>query len=114
MRRYGMDPDRLPPEVEVFFEKPTLIESHPIAFAVGVATILVQSYLIMALLLTRHRKRLAEKHALEMGRYFSTVFHENPNPMAVIQVPGGTFKDITRPGKRSTRLAGKGQSGAVR
>ncbi len=94
MQRYGIDPDRVPPDVQVFFETPSLIESHPVAFALGVATILVQSLLIIGLLVTRHRKKRAEKQALEMGRYFSTVFRENPNPMAVIRVADGVFEDI--------------------
>jgi PAS domain S-box-containing protein len=94
MRRYGMDPNRVPPGVEVFFEKPSLIESHPVAFVVGVVTILIQSFLIIVLLVTRHRKKQAEKQALEMGRYFSTVFRENPNPMAVIRVADRVFEDI--------------------
>jgi len=94
MRRYGMNPDEAPDGVEVFFEQPGLIETHPIAFTVAVVTILVQTSLILALLWTRYRKNRAEQQASEMERYFSTVFRESPNPMAVIEAPSGVLRDI--------------------
>lgn len=94
MRRYGMDPKAAPEQIEVFFETPSLLESHPVAFAVGLATILVQTSLIVALLWTRYRKKHAEQQASEMERYFSTVFRESPNPMAVLEAPSGVLKDV--------------------
>ncbi|WP_269540594.1 ATP-binding protein [Cerasicoccus fimbriatus] len=94
MRRYGMDPGAVPDEVEIFFEQPSLIQAHPVAFTVAVVTILVQASLIAALLWTRYRKKRAEQQASEMERYFSTVFRESPNPMAVIEAPSGLLRDI--------------------
>jgi len=47
-RRYKLDSKKLPPGAEVRFERPGLIESHPIAFAVGTGTILIQTLLIIA------------------------------------------------------------------
>ena len=94
MRRYGMDIGALPDPVEVFFEKPRLIESHPVAFAVGITTILIQTSLIAALLWTFCRKRRAEQQALEIERYFSTVFGKSPNPMAVLDATNGVLKDV--------------------
>lgn len=94
MRRYGLNPRLLPPGAELFFEKRSIIETHPVAFSVGLITILVQSLLIGALLLTRYRKKKAEQRAHEMEHYFSTVFERSPNPMAVIRVRDEIFQDI--------------------
>lgn len=94
MKRFKLDPRKLPPEAELLFEKPGLIESHPVAFAVGTATIAIQTFLIVALLITRRRKQRAESQALEMQHYFSTVFYKSPNPMAVLELPSGFFRDV--------------------
>ena len=94
MRRYGLDPKLAPEGVEIFYEYPGLIESHPYAFFFGTMTILVQSLLICSLLWTRYQKQKAENQAHEMERYFATVFEQNPNPMAVIRVSDGTLQDI--------------------
>lgn len=94
MKRFRLDPRKLPPDAELLFRKPGLIESHPIAFAVGTGTIAIQTFLIVALLVTRQRKQRAERLALEMQHYFSTVFYKSPNPMAVLELTSGSFRDI--------------------
>ncbi len=94
LRRYRLNPAKLPADAEILFRKRSIIEAHPVAFAVGTATIAVQSLLIAALLVMRHRKMKAERKAREMEHYFSTVFQKSPNPMAVIGVVDGTFQDI--------------------
>jgi len=105
MKRYGLNPNLLPADAEVFFREPGLIESHPVAIAVGLSTILLQSALIAALLLTYRRKERAEKRTREMENYFSTVFSENPNPTAVIRVRDGTFYDINPAWERLYRTS---------
>jgi PAS domain S-box-containing protein len=113
MQRYGLDPKRLPPEVEVLFESPSLIEAHPVAFFSGLVTIMVQFCWIVALLVARRRQRRAEQKAREMERYFSTVFYENPSPMAVVQVSNGIFVDLNPAWERLygvTREAAVGRS----
>ena len=94
LRRFRLDPRKLPADAEILFRKRGIIETHPVAFAVGTATIAVQSLLIAALLVMRQRKVKAERKAREMEHYFATVFEKSPNPMAVIGVADGTFQDI--------------------
>ncbi len=94
LKRYGLDLRRLPPNAEIFFDDPSFFEAHPVAFAVGSATIVIQTALILALLLARRRQRRAESRASEMERYFSTVFRESPNPMAILETSKGCFRDI--------------------
>jgi PAS domain S-box-containing protein len=94
MRAYGLDSDTLPEDAVVLNSEKSIFETSPIATSFGIFMIVIQSCLIIALLWTRRRRLHAEGKTHEMKHYFSTVFMENPNPMAVVDMRDGVFRNI--------------------
>lgn len=94
MKRHGLDPGRLPGEAELLFRERGLIEAHPFAFTAALVAIVLQTALILSLLLARRRRNRAERKANRMERYFSTVFRESPNPIAILRARDGTIVDV--------------------
>ncbi|WP_308984412.1 ATP-binding protein [Thalassobacterium sedimentorum] len=94
MQRYDLDVESLPAEAKVFYGAPGLLEAHPVFVFLGSTVVLIQTSLILALLWARREKQKAESQAVEMERYFSTVFRESPNPKAVLRVSDCVFQDI--------------------
>lgn len=76
LRRWKIDPSRLPPGSDIRFRPPSLWDEHKLAIIAAVAILLLQTTLIAALLWQRVRRRHAESEARNLGGRLITA-HED-------------------------------------
>jgi len=97
MQRWNLDVQRLPPDSEVRFQPPTLWEAHREAVLIALTALILQTALIIALLVQRYLRQLAEtalrEHRLQlahasrvssMGQLAASLAHELNQPLGAI------------------------------
>lgn len=97
MQRWSLDVQRLPPDSEVRFQPPTLWEAHREAVLIALTALILQTALIIALLVQRYQRQLAENALREqriqlahasrvssMGQLASSLAHELNQPLGAI------------------------------
>ncbi|MCC6194359.1 MAG: sensor histidine kinase [Burkholderiales bacterium] len=67
LRRWNIDPARLPPDSEIRFKPPSIWEEHRVAALATTAALVLQAALIAALMLQRARRRRAEREMQHLG-----------------------------------------------
>jgi signal transduction histidine kinase len=102
IRRWGINERLLPADTVVKFREPTLWEAHRSEVEIGMIVILAQAMLIVALLLERGRRRIAEAEAqkrysemahmnrrVAMGELSASIAHELNQPLGAIHNNAG-------------------------
>ena len=97
MQRCGITTKDLPPGSTVYFRQPTAWEQYRWQILIGVAVILIQTFLIMGLLYEHQRRRRAEVQSLQRmtelahlnrvataGELSASIAHEVKQPLAAI------------------------------
>jgi len=64
VRRWGIDPSRLPPESQIEYREPPLLERYLFYIAAAMSALVAQAALIAALVIQRTRRRKAEHQVL--------------------------------------------------
>lgn len=82
LQRWGIPESRLPPGAEVRFRPPSLWQEHRLLILTGSAIVLLQAFLITALLLQRARRRRAEQDALELSGRLITAHEDERRRLA--------------------------------
>jgi signal transduction histidine kinase len=111
LERWGLKPDRLPPETVVLFKTPGIWEQHSDYVLASVATIVLLSGFIVALLVQRRRRRVAESESAAqrlqlahlmrvsvMGELSGAIAHEINQPLTAILSNAHAALDMVPPG----------------
>ncbi len=111
VRRWGIDPGRIPPDALVRFRTPTLWEAYRNAVLSAVTIILLLSGLVASLLLERRRRRMAEMavqkqhlalaHASRLavaGELTAAIAHEINQPLGAVQTNADTAEVLLQAG----------------
>ena len=99
LRRWGMDPTRVPPQTEVLFRTPTAWERYRWVILAAVGVMILQSILIGLLMAERRQRERAARQAEKaerqvahigriamMGELAATIAHELRQPLAAIRI----------------------------
>ena len=111
VKRWGIDPDLIPPDALVSFRPPTLWQAYRNAVVGAVTVILLLSGLVVSLLLERRRRRKAEidvrkqhtalAHASRLavaGELTAAIAHEINQPLGAAQTNADTAELILQAG----------------
>jgi signal transduction histidine kinase len=103
VKRWGIDPEQIPPDAVVSFRTPTLWQAYRNAVLSAVTIILLLSGLVASLLLERRRRRMAEiavqqqhlalAHASRLavaGELTAAIAHEINQPLGAVQTNADT------------------------
>jgi signal transduction histidine kinase len=82
LRRWNIDPSRLPPGSEIRFRPASLWDEHKIAIIATAAVLALQTALIAALLWQRIRRRHAEREARSLGGRLITAHEDERRRLA--------------------------------
>ena len=94
LRRWNIPESALPPGTLVLYREPTLWERGRNYFIVGIAVILVQTFLILALFWQRARKRRAEAELRRSEEKFSKSFRQSPLVIAITRMSDSRYVDV--------------------
>ena len=94
LRRWNIPESALPPGTLVLYREPTLWQRGQRYFIVGIAVILVQTFLILALFWQRARKRRAEQELRGSEEKFSKSFRESPLAIAITRMSDSRYIDV--------------------
>jgi signal transduction histidine kinase len=111
VKRWGIDPELIPPDATVSFRPPTLWQAYRNAVVAAVTLILLLSGLVVSLLLERRRRRTAEiavrqqhtelAHASRLavaGELTAAIAHEINQPLGAAQTNADTAELILQAG----------------
>jgi signal transduction histidine kinase len=111
VKRWGIDPELIPPDADVRFRPPTLWQAYRNAVVGAVTVILLLSALVVSLLLERRRRRTAEiavrkqhtelAHASRLavaGELTAAIAHEINQPLGAAQTYADTTELILQAG----------------
>jgi signal transduction histidine kinase len=111
IKRWGIDPEQIPPDAVVSFRTPTLWQAYRNAVLGAVTIIVLLSVLVAALLLERLRRRTAEitmqkqhtalAHASRLavaGELTAAIAHEINQPLGAVQTNADTAEVILQAG----------------
>ena len=111
VKRWGIDPELIPPDAIVKFRPPTLWQTYRNAVVAAVTVILLLSVLVVSLLLERQRRRTAEiavrkqhtelAHASRLavaGELTAAIAHEINQPLGAAQTYADTTELILQAG----------------
>ena len=111
IKRWGIDPERIPPDAVVSFRPPTLWQAYRNAVLGAVTIIVLLSVLVASLLLERLRRRRAEitmqkqhtalAHASRLavaGELTAAIAHEINQPLGAVQTNADTAEVILQAG----------------
>jgi signal transduction histidine kinase len=111
IKRWGIDPELIPPDAIVSFRPPTLWQAYRSAVVGAVTVILLLSGLVVSLLLERRRRRTAEialqkqhtelAHASRLavaGELTAAIAHEINQPLGAAQTNADTAELILQAG----------------
>ncbi len=111
IKRWGIDPELIPPDAIVSFRPPTLWQAYRTAVVGAVTVILLLSGLVVSLLLERRRRRTAEialqrqhtelAHASRLavaGELTAAIAHEINQPLGAAQTNADTAELILQAG----------------
>ncbi len=111
VKRWGIDPERLPRDAVFAFKAPTLWQAYRTAVLSAVTIILLLSALVISLLLERRRRRTAEiavqnqhlalAHASRLavaGELTAAIAHEINQPLGAVQTNADTVEVILQAG----------------
>ena len=111
VKRWGIDPELIPPDAIVKFRPPTLWQAYRNAVVAAVTVILLLSALVVSLLLERQRRRTAEiavqKQHIELahasrlavaGELTAAIAHEINQPLGAAQTYADTTELILQAG----------------
>jgi signal transduction histidine kinase len=111
VKRWGIDPDLIPPDAVVRFRPPTLWQAYRNAVVGAVTVILLLSALVVSLLLERRRRRTAEiavrkqhtelAHASRLavaGELTAAIAHEINQPLGAAQMSADAAELILQAG----------------
>jgi signal transduction histidine kinase len=111
VKRWGIDPDLIPPDAIVSFRPPTLWQAYRKAVVAAVTLILLLSGLVVSLLLERRRRRTAEiavrkqhtelAHASRLavaGELTAAIAHEINQPLGAAQMSADAAELILQAG----------------
>jgi PAS domain S-box-containing protein len=94
LRRWNIPESALPPGTLVLYREPTLWERGRIYFIAGIAVILIQTFLIVALFWQRARKRRAEAELRKSEERFSKTFRQSPLVVTISRTSDSRFLDV--------------------
>src|SRR6202044_2438086 len=131
IKRWGIDPEQIPPDAVVSFRPPTLWQAYRNAVVGAVTVILLLSGLVVSLLLERRRRRTAEiavqeqhielAHASRLavaGELTAAIAHEINQPLGAVQTNADAAELILQAGgdrrEDLLRLVGRVQNDALR
>jgi signal transduction histidine kinase len=111
IKRWGIDPEQIPPDAVVSFRPPTLWQAYRNAVLGAVTIIVLLSVLVVSLLLERLRRRTAEitmqkqhtalAHASRLavaGELTAAIAHEINQPLGAVQTYADTAEVILQAG----------------
>ena len=111
IKRWGIDPEQIPPDAVVSFRPPTLWQAYRNAVLGAVTVIVLLSVLVASLLLERLRRRRAEitmqkqhtalAHASRLavaGELTAAIAHEINQPLGAVQTNADTAEVILQAG----------------
>src|SRR5271170_1253389 len=111
IKRWGIDPEQIPPDAVVSFRPPTLWQAYRNAVVGALTVILLLSALVVSLLLERRRRRTAEIAAQEQhtalahasrlavaGELTAAIAHEINQPLGAAQTNADTAELILQAG----------------
>ena len=111
IKRWGIDPEQIPPDAVVSFRSPTLWQAYRKAVLGAVTIIVLLSVLVASLLLERLRRRRAEvtmqkqhtalAHASRLavaGELTAAIAHEINQPLGAVQTNADTAEVILQAG----------------
>ena len=111
IKRWGIDPEQIPPDAVVSFRPPTLWQAYRNAVLGAVTVIVLLSVLVASLLLERLRRRRAEitmqkqhtalAHASRLavaGELTAAIAHEINQPLGAVQTNADTVEVILQAG----------------
>ena len=111
IKRWGIDPEQIPPDAVVSFRPPTLWQAYRNAVLGAVTIIVLLSVLVASLLLERLRRRAAEitmqkqhtalAHASRLavaGELTAAIAHEINQPLGAVQTNADTAEVILQAG----------------
>jgi signal transduction histidine kinase len=111
VKRWGIDPEQIPPDAVVRFRAPTLWQAYRNAVLSVVTIILLLSGLVASLLLERRRRRMAESavqqqhlalaHASRLavaGELTAAIAHEINQPLGAVQTNADTAEVLLQAG----------------
>ena len=111
VKRWGIDPEQIPPDAVVRFRVPTLWQAYRDAVLSAVTIILLLSGLVASLLLERRRRRMAESavqqqhlalaHASRLavaGELTAAIAHEINQPLGAVQTNADTAEVLLQAG----------------
>ena len=111
VRRWGIDPSRIPTDTLVQFREPTFWEAYRNLALIAIAVILLQAALIASLLVERRRRRRAQtavqKQRIELahasrlavaGELTASIAHEINQPLGAVQTSADAADLILRSG----------------
>ena len=96
LHRWRVPESALPPGTLVLYREPTLWERGRKYFIAGIAVILVQTFLILALFWQRARKRRAEAELRRSEEKFSKSFRQSPLVIAITRMSDSRYVDVNR------------------
>lgn len=88
LERHGIAPSRLPPDSEIRFRPPSLIESNPLAFFSGLALIVVLTTTLLATFAVLRTRRSAAEESTRNAHQFRMLFDANPMGLLVFDTEG--------------------------
>jgi PAS domain S-box-containing protein len=94
LRRWNIPESALPPGTLVLFRESTLWERGRKYFIAGIAVILGQGFLILALFWQRSRKRRAEAELRRSEEKFSKSFRHSPLLIAITRMSDSRYLDV--------------------
>ncbi|WP_158247131.1 ABC transporter substrate binding protein [Geothermobacter hydrogeniphilus] len=95
LRRFGIDPDRLPRDAIIRNRPQSFYQRHKTAIWAGAGTVLLQSLVLLLLIANILRRRLAEKKLATSEANFRQLIEDSPNPIRVTRL-GGNIDFVNR------------------
>jgi len=82
LRRWNVDPRRLPADAAIEFREPSLLETYKTEISLGIAALILQAVLIAALLIQRRQRRMAEHASFALAGRLLTAHEDERRRLA--------------------------------
>jgi len=94
LQRWKIPDSALPPGTQVLYREPTLWERGRRYFLTGIAMIILEAVLILALFWQRAHRRKAEIELAQSEQKFSKVFRQGPLAITIVRARDGRYIEV--------------------